>query len=200
MALKYVTVANVAAFLGVDGSDAVIAGELESYAYLAEELVETYCGQTFDSETAATKYVDGNGLNVLPLPKPIRSLTSAAAVDLDGVAATAYSYVVVGPSDPSVSGCYTHIMFEDGVSTFPVGVGNIKVIGNWGYTTFPKMFTYAIYYTIKHLLAVAKLDETVSRESSFGKEAVYSKLDMIPRSAQFILTKFRAKEMCINVT
>lgn len=176
MANKYVETADVAAYLGIDGTNTTLLADLEVKIAIAEEVVEHFCNTEFVYDPVeSSEILNGNGRTHLPLPKYLVSLTSIQYLDTTEVVSSTVTatdiYKVHANFNRNV---YSSLEFKDG-STFPTGAQNVKVIGVWGLQTIPNTIKLGIYLTIQNIYNIAMRDANV-----MSAEDIYRKVEYVP--------------------
>lgn len=201
--MAYVTNTEVANYLGLDTSDAIIMVDISAKIDLAESLIEDFCGWEFTySETPSIKYLDGSGTDILNLPKFLTTLTAVAIVDSSGTEASTYtiSDIQTEPLNPR-KGAHRWLQLKGG-GHFPKGIGNIKVTGTWGLSVIPNSFKLAVMLTVKNLYDIIPQNPNILREREMDREIQYQPIispykgtastlaNPIPPFAQTILRQF----------
>lgn len=207
---NYVSNSEVAQYLGLDGNDAMLMADVDARIEIAENLVEDYCGCSFQAETATAKYFNGSGSDYLSLPNvALRTLTKVEIVDATDVVETTIDYVVGSPSNTrrkfftAIRSKY--VVTSRALYVFPTGIGNIKVTGNWGFdpSAIPASFKAAVFLTIKNIYDNINRNQSVLTESTLGKLTTFATptspyrggianvADIVPPIAQTILNQYR---------
>lgn len=207
MALKgYGTPLEIAAMLGYDYSDSVLMSEIQAILSVAEWEVDQYCQTTFVNEAATSKIYSGNGTKILTLGFFLRTLTSVWTLDEDGAQDTQLDDVVMQPSAPR-TGAYrwlerrqSEVLLTPIDSVFPVGLNNIKITGDWGFTECPEPIKWATALTVKHMFNLRTYNSTISNETGVNRTVDFvrsDRVDYIPRMAKQILDKWRnSRQFC----
>jgi len=207
---NYVSNSEVAIYLGLDGNDAMLMADVDSRITLAENIVEDFCGCSFQSELATAKYFNGSGNDYLSLPRvALRNLTTVQIVDATGAVETTIDYVVGSPTNTrrkffnAIRSRY--VMTSRSLYVFPTGVENIKVTGDWGFdpAAIPASFKLGIFLTIKSIYDNINRNQAVLSEATLGKMTTFATptspyhggianvADIIPPIAQTILNQYR---------
>jgi hypothetical protein len=117
--------------LTLDASEASNAEITEEIAAVSLQIDE-WCQDHFETETAATIYVDGRGMRRIFLPKRVQTLTSVSTRMNDGTytlqAATSYALV------SSISGSAVNISAPDYLEVVNPLVGSASYSAQWGGT------------------------------------------------------------------
>jgi len=207
---NYVSNSEVAAYLGIDGNDALLMADVDLRIALAENAVEDFCGCSFVSETAVAKYFNGSDTDYLSLPRvALRTLTKVEIVDSTGAVETTLDYVVGSPTNTrrkffnAIRSRY--VLTTRALYVFPIGVQNIKVTGDWGFASnaVPVSFKLGVYLTIKSIYDNINRNQSVLTEATLGKMTTHATptspyhggianvADMIPPIAQTLLNQYR---------
>ena len=156
MAAIYATIAEVKAFkvngavTGIENSysDAELTAEIE----FIEALINSYTGTSFYSVPATAYYFDGAGNRSLFFyPKlGIPNVSVTEVLEVDEFDNTLFTFV---STDYSVEKWAIHKTWRDrsegrrafsrSGTTWPTGIRNLKITGNWGYATVPALVNRA---------------------------------------------------------
>lgn len=209
--MAYVTNTEVANYLGLDTSNAIIMADLEAKIDVAESLIDDFCGWDFVySATPSVRYLDGSGNDMLNLPKFLVALTEVAIVDSTNTVASTYTLtdIMKCPDSPR-KGAYRWLQLKGG-GYFPKGVGNIKVTATWGLQTIPESFKLAVYLTVKNLYDIIPQNANVLREREMDRETTFQPIvspykgtasvlaNPIPPFAQTILRQYISANRYLN--
>lgn len=151
--------------------------ELEADIELAEFIIEKYTNTIFYLKTAETNLLDGTGDRVLfvypKVPYPLVSVTEV--LEVDELGQTLWTFET--PDDFWYDGYSLQKNWTDresgrrgasrsGGVTWPKGVRNIKVTGNWGRASVPAPITRATLLLAAEMLkpGSTKLSSSVSVE------------------------------------
>lgn len=178
MALKYGSASQVAAYCGYDTSDTALLAEVTLALGFIEEEIDAYCGTTFQAETGVSYVYNGNGTPVLSLGKYLRTLTSAYILDNTGARFLLLTDITAQPK-PSRLGVYRWLELKKTYDSktlynqvFTLGLGNIEVTGDWGFTTIPNTIIAAEALCVKHWFNMRNLDALRAQEFSAGRNVV----------------------------
>lgn len=193
---NYLTAAEAAQMLRLDGSNTDITTELDTMIDIAEEMVNNFCRTSFAYTGAVdvTRIVSGNGKDAIWLNEYISSLTSVYTVNHLGTVGTEILYCAIGPRETYTrKGAGTMIISKVG-SLFPEGTQNLQITGKFGFATTPKPIKYATALITKQLMDATDHNFLHKEEEFFGKNTVNNPtvaIDSIPRLAQQLLGPYR---------
>lgn len=114
--------------------------------------VEEYCGQGFGYTTDETVVVDGQGANVLHLPKRLIALDTLL---VNNYGMTVSSVVIserrdrLHFADWLGMNYYEQAIREMTHFRFPIGFGNVAITGSWGWEEFPEAVRAAIVFDME---------------------------------------------------
>lgn len=172
---KYGTTSEIALLAGYNYADELLMAEVALAQEVIEEEVEQYCSTVFYAETGVARVYSGNDTNMLTLGYFLRTLTSVELLDTSGVVYDTLTDVVMKPDSPRRN---VYMWLErrgnpdpinrDKIS-FPAGVSNIRVTGNWGFTTIPAPIKNAIALSVRHYFNLRNYDATKLSESGINR-------------------------------
>lgn len=193
---NYVTKAEVASFLGIDISDSNLEAEVETAIDIAESVVDQYVNTTYANQDALVVLLDGSGYDEVTLTLPLVSITSLKVLDEEGNVESTYlsTDYRLGPQKP-VTGFHRYIKLVNG--TFPEGVQNIELTGNFGFddeASTHKSFKLSVYYVVKAIFD-SKIKGTFDAHIRAGDNTtIYNKeseMSIIPYLARCVLNKYK---------
>lgn len=135
---------------------------------ITKGLIDDYCRQSFDKEgdpTPIEKRLSGSGKITIFLPRRIITLTSVKIYETDD------SFTTYSPDNFVIKPRY--IEFKDMASeshrilvdSFPVGAGNVGIVGVWGYPAPPAQIKYAQGRMIQNLVRKGAINNQKSGEN-----------------------------------
>jgi hypothetical protein len=145
----YPTAAELVADSAVPELTGAAAPDQEALRTAAIVAVETYCGQSFESEVA-TYTVDGSGDGVLYLPRRLDALTGLAVNDEPWAVGdvvlsddhTRLLFALTGGS--AYSRAMLAVQGIDQTRVWPSRRGAVALTGTWGWDTVPQAVTDAL--------------------------------------------------------
>jgi hypothetical protein len=201
-ATRYITVDDVATYLGMDSGDSAVITELTPFIVAAESLVDRFIYGPLTTEDATAKTFSGrNYKNILYTPY-YRNLTSVAYVNPLGDELTLNPLVYTVWPDIPKDGLYNGILMRAG-EEWGDGELNLKVTADWGcpqsdnpdlVSDVPTPILYALRVICKRLLAERDRPDGVEFRSSFSSSVRYvpdKDFPEIPVPAQRVLMSYR---------
>lgn len=200
MSKGYVTPIEVATSLGLDYSDPQVILDVNVAVDFIEDAVDQYCNTTFINETATSKIYSGSGLQMLSLGLYLRTFTSAWVLTSEGDESYELTDVVPMPQ-PAKRGVYrwlerrqSNVYLGDVLQTFPKGLNNIKVTGDWGFTEAPSAVKLAVMMGVRHFFELREQSDVKKTESGFGRlveQASSDSIHYLPHVARAILDSWK---------
>lgn len=192
------TLADIKAYLKIDDDNAIRDALIQLASDASKSRVERYCQRQFETATR-TYYENGNRTVLLPLPDyPIGDITSisinsdvprvwTAAIDSD-------FYQVINNGSNEGEDKYAIHRIDGGV--WDMGIGNIKVIADTGYTegSIPDDLYFAAVELTAHIYMRAenKRIGLVTRSEQGGSVGYDMERAAIPLAIKDMLDPFRS--------
>jgi len=132
---NYITKADLTNY-GVSISD-VEDAHLAMLIADVEKAIDRHTGDQFYLSSGVTKYFDGNGRDTLYfMPATSLRLRNLTSVDIWNIITSSVTTTLTETEDYIVDDSDEYILRVDG-GTWPKGVRNVRVIGDWGWTSCP---------------------------------------------------------------
>lgn len=200
MAKGYITPIEVATALGLDYTDPQIQLDVPLAIEFVEEEVDQYCQTTFVQEDGVSRIYSGSGIPMLSLGYYLRNLTGVWLLNEDGTDATALTDCVPMPQ-PAKNGVYRWVErrqitypYYEPTNTFPKGLNNIRIEGDWGFTAVPAAIKLAVISGVRHFFDLRDQSDVKAVESGFGRlveQNTPSTIKYLPYVARNILEYWR---------
>lgn len=208
--MAYATASEVKAFSSIAAVDAKADADLtNTYIPRAERLINAYTRQNFNLSGATTIYVDGSGTQRLELPQRLVTLTQLRFVSRSGIDGV----TVVGALDVTdvLNKNWWLVLLDEPVRlrqrigrslpgwlTFPVGNGNVEVVGTFGYSSVPTEVKDATMMVVEKIIneegGTERLGSPYKREKigayEYERADKQSRWSLIPEEARAILSAY----------
>ena len=199
----FVTAEEVATSLGMDATSSVEIDAINEALLFIEDEIQLYCDTSFVREDNTSKIYDGSGLTIQSLGLFVRNIDKIYLLDTTGARAGELTDAVLRPNpcktqDASGADLFTWIerrQYEGNAPiTFPKGLANIEIVGDWGMVDVPYPIKRDIVHCVKYYFDMRNYDATKTLETGFGRTATFQEADRmgyIPPVAKRLLSKYR---------